>query len=103
MRLLDLDPNWWIEGEGRRGLGVLFQCPVHPGGACHVGVPFANPLDGGPRAARGGGEDGTHYWARTGDTFASLTLSPSIHVQDLQPDKTKTTHWHGWITDGEVR
>jgi hypothetical protein len=35
-------------------------------------------------------------WQRTGDTFNSISLSPSI-------DASKAGHWHGYITNGEIR
>ncbi len=105
MRLADLDPRWWGKGD-RHGLGLIFQCPVHPGGACHQGVPFTNPLDGGPRyeydRPRGDGKAWA-YWNRAGDRFEVLSLSPSILIPDIDADgKTVGTHWHGWITGGAV-
>jgi hypothetical protein len=54
----------------------------------------------------------SYHWLRTGDTFDTLTLSPSIHVlsvsrwdKDNPDDRSKwvaETHWHGWIVNGEV-
>jgi len=57
----------------RRGVGILDP-----------------PLDGGPPV------DGPkHVWTRTGDTFETLTLRPSI----LRMDGCR---WHGFVTNGEV-
>src|SRR5881394_2558423 len=65
MRLSELEPRWWISDhwrdetgrEGfdpdRYGMGLSFQCPVHPGGTCRIAVAFQNPIDGKPRATRG--------------------------------------------------
>jgi len=101
MRLADLHP-WFYDSGGtgisdkdgnpvplRKGVGIGFDCPC--GGDCGmVSVSFANPLDGGPPSRKDG-----HTWQRTGDTFETLTLSPSI--QRLNGCK-----WHGWIKNGEV-
>lgn len=35
------------------------------------------------------------YWERTGDTFDTLTLKPSIQ-------RVGGCAWHGFITNGEV-
>ncbi len=105
MRLVDLDPSW-VGADGRRGLGVTFECPAHPGGACYQGVFFANPLDGGPPYKDPDeGRPGVpvrHFWKRDGDTFETLTLAPSIHALDTAPDGKKVTHWHGFIRKGQV-
>lgn len=102
-RLTELSPRWRVDTEhglhpDRQGMGINFACPVH-GMPCMLGVWFANPLDGGAPAAS------QWLWTRTGDTFETLTLSPSIHAKDIieLPDgKRETTHWHGHITKGEV-
>lgn len=74
-------------------MGVTFECPVHPGGACRQGVWFANPIDGGPPYGGAG-----HLWQRAGDTFDTLALRPSIHAHDTDAQGTRTgTHWHGFI------
>jgi hypothetical protein len=54
-------------------------------------VPFANPIDGGPQLER-------HGWQRTGDTFETLTLTPSI----LRARARGGCGWHGFITNGAV-
>jgi hypothetical protein len=56
-------------------------------------VAFANPLDGGPPHI----SLGEPTWQRTGDTFETLTLSPSI-----LRTRPYGCGWHGFITDGEV-
>lgn len=74
----------------RDGVGVLFDCPC---GHCGIPVyvPFANPLDGSAQYDRQG-------WQRTGDTFDTLTLTPSIL---RNPDKGGCG-WHGYVTNGEI-
>ena len=99
MRLTDLNPHWCGAGgefvhhaDGsqvpkRHGVGLLFDCP------CGCGqrrlVAFSNPLDGGPVVESG------PAWERTGETFETLTLKPSIRV-------IGNCGWHGWIRAGEV-
>lgn len=98
MRLVDLEPRWLggtYSGPSRFGCGITFECPVHR--THRLGVKFANPLDGGDPLPD---EVGAHRWQRTGETFETLTLSPSI-------DASATTQyggpcWHGFITNGEV-
>lgn len=100
MRLVDLDPVFLGNGgEGvfladgspaprREGVGLACNCPC----GCERGlyVPFANPLDGGPPLEPRG-------WERKGDTFETLTLTPSI----LRVG-SDSCGWHGFITDGAV-
>jgi len=103
VRLVDLNPYWVGHGgEGvtqdgkpvprREGLGLAYDCPC---GKCETGrfVAFRNPLDGGlpihPDRA---------LWDRTGDTFETLTLTPSI----LHTPGKGGCGWHGYITNGEV-
>jgi hypothetical protein len=116
VRLVDLDPRWsgsnyWRDGVeyspgagdpafpgGRHGMGITFDCPVH-GEGCRLGVPFENPIDGGPK---GRGAQGKYWWQRSGETFDTLTLSPSVHVHDGDAENGPT-HWHGHIENGEIR
>lgn len=72
----------------RRGVGLTFRCPHCIG---RLYVPFANPLDGGPAMPNSRGCS----WQRTGDTFESLSLTPSV-------DASEGGCWHGFITNGEV-
>lgn len=110
MRLTDLDPGWWVTSEGstsgRHGMGLSFQCPCKPGCDLTLGVWFANPLDGGPPAPEG--EMPKPRWVRVGDTFETMTLTPSIDADspDLvkgKPELGKLGHWHGHITAGEIK
>lgn len=107
MKLTELAPRWasdryYRNASGvvvydgmRQGMGITFDCPH-----CRVtrlAVFFSNPRDGlppltteldPPHAAR-------KLWARSGETFDTLSLSPSI-------DASADGHWHGFITNGEV-
>lgn len=111
MRLTELDPRFvGAGGEGvynadgtpaveRHGVGLSFLCPCAECTAKRTGEPdqdfylrvfvgFANPLDGGPAFESGGPK-----WARVGDTFDTLQLSPSI-----LSDKAKGgCGWHGYV------
>lgn len=77
-RLADCNPRW-ITGRyaGRDDdtpVGVHFDCPEgHEG--CDDAIPFSPALNGGPAASW---YTSGAIWQRTGDTFATLTLSPSI-------------------------
>lgn len=71
----------------REAVGIDMDCPC--GCDRRLYVPFLNPLDGGPPAHPG------HGWERTGDTFETLTLKPSIRRMD-------GCKWHGFLTNGEL-
>jgi len=110
VKLTDLNPRWiGAGGSGvtqngqpvprREGVGVMFNCPCGKHGDDNpVYVPFANPLDGGPaydpKPGRG--------WQRTGDTFETLTLTPSI-LRVPSGDGPWDCAWHGFITNGEIQ
>lgn len=102
MRLADLNPVFPINGgEGvtrsdtgepvprTEGVGVIFDCPCGNKDDRHrCYVTFANPIGPGPHVHEKG-------WQRTGDTFDTLTLTPSIlRIGDCG--------WHGYITNGEI-
>jgi hypothetical protein len=103
VKLTDLNPRWAIDGEilvggqkivnyDRHGMAVSFDCPCCGGTsrATRLTVFLANPIDGGLPS-----DDGK-LWTRSGDTFETLTLSPSVDVSEYK-------HWHGHITGGEIR
>ncbi len=101
VRLVDADPgfyDWAPDRElnpqyagkpDRRGVGIIPECPIHED--CHVGVAFSNALDGG-----GPLEAGRPLWQRTGESFETLTLSPSIRVLG----GAGRCEWHGFIKNG---
>lgn len=102
MKLTDLSPVWIVTGDGRRGMGVTFCCPCP---TCRAATPvgeergrrlfamFSNPVDGGPPEPADDGP--SPRWLRAGETFETLTLTPSI-------DASASGHWHGFITNGEL-
>jgi hypothetical protein len=98
MRLVDLHPRWMDGFDGREKIGVIFDCPC--GCPQDNYVPFKNPIGGGESPHKLGA-----LWTRTGDTFETLSTTPSIlrHPFSADPDpKYHCKGWHGFITNGEV-
>lgn len=110
MKLIDLDPRWACDADivisgvnryfdGRVGMAVSFECPhcvqrersTGDRRVQRLAVWFANPIDGLPPT-----DDAKILWQRSGDTFETLTLSPSI-------DASKEGHWHGFIRNGSIQ
>lgn len=108
MKLTELDPRWftfhgWASASPFR-VGMTFLCPH-----CRnerLGVLFDKPIDPdnvalSPTAGfdydpvKFGAGLNMRVWNRTGDTFETLTLTPSI-------DGSGVGHWHGFITNGEI-
>lgn len=79
MKLTDLNPK--IVGDA-----LELDCPC---GCGRFWVVFdtADPDEAGTN----------HTWTREGDSFETMTLSPSIHRVRGCPKQ-----WHGWIRNGEV-
>jgi hypothetical protein len=106
MKLTDLKPRWTGYGNATESQqiinGVTFLCP-HCGlqAGQRLGVLFHPPID-----KAGWIEKGVTIfhsaveWTRTGDTFETLTLSPSINTAENKMEFLN--HWHGHITNGEV-
>lgn len=98
MKLTDLNPRW----VGLTGwssphpffIGVSFDSPAT---GQRLAVLFDPPIDPASLSATMGPVfPAARKWQRTGDTFDTLTLSPSI-------DTSHAGDWHGFITNGEVR
>lgn len=107
MRLTDLSPRWVGIGQSEHGaliFGLSFECPhctpdrvAFPQRLAVLFRPMIDPQ---------GWEARTtpilypqyHWWTRAaGETFADLTLTPSINAQGFEG------HWHGHIIGGEIR
>lgn len=71
-RLADCSPSWVVH-DGIR-CGLRFACPEGREDCWHV-LPFSPPLEGGVTTSW---QENGACWSRTGDTFGTLTLSPSI-------------------------
>ncbi len=121
MRLTELGPRWFdVPGIGTDKDGVTFLCPcarclsaprdehMARGGPYRLAAQFANPVGADPKPLMSQKEKMYHVhdlrtfdvppgylWKRTGETFETLTLSPSV-------DASASGHWHGHITNGEV-
>jgi hypothetical protein len=107
MKLTELDPRWITFGSAAENfkdkrwyLGLTFLCPH-----CReqrLAVFFQNEIDDGVRWAYETWDslkmvtDGHVLWQREGDTFDTITLKPSIDV-------SFDGHWHGFITNGDIR
>jgi Family of unknown function (DUF6527) len=96
-KLIDLDPRWFVLEEGGPRVGMSFLCPH-----CkkeRLGILFHHSGRGEMERqyilAHTHGDPNRFIWDLTGDDFTTLTLSPSI-------DASRSGHWHGFITNGEV-
>lgn len=100
MKLSALNPRWVSSGgEGitdsvtgapiphRERVGVTFDCPCGKCGKRGY-IPFQNPID--PQAPIN-----SAGWHRTGDTFETLSLTPSILRTEPHG-----CGWHGFLTNG---
>jgi len=90
--LTQADPHWASE-NGRVGVVMVFECPIHDH---YLSVPLRHPLDGGPALTNWFPSGAT--WEMTGDRndFSTLTFAPSIHVEGGE----KGCEWHGFIQNG---
>jgi hypothetical protein len=98
MKLTELNPRW----TGTRAIitGITFDCPH-----CRtqrLGVLFQNAIDPDKWLEKGvTRHHATCEWQRSGDSFDTLTLSPSIDTTEHRLDFADG-HWHGFIRNGEV-
>ncbi len=99
MRLSELEPHWIGVYNASPGsvldqvhIGVAFWCPHCR--ATRLAVLFRNPV-GPPLSDWPHVGLGDKFWERQGETFEDLTLTPSI-------DCSKSGHWHGFVTAGDV-
>jgi len=99
MKLTDLNPRWigrdgtFTPDASDGGCGVAFDCP---GCRKHtIAVHFDKPLDGGRARS-------TRSWDRTGETFDTLTLTPSILESISNGAGALIECWHGFVTNGEI-
>lgn len=98
MKLAELHPKWVVAGENRHGMGISFDCPAHRNHK--LAVMFENPIDGKPRA-----KESRNFWHRSGESFETLTLTPSVDASNNTPEKHLEFGkcWHGCITNGETQ
>ena len=96
MRLTDLDPRWYAV-NGKR-VGFTFNCPHCPPSDVHrlgIAVHQDGLIDPEPDNKRFW--PAGYVWEMTGGgSFDTVSLMPSV-------DASKSGHWHGFITNGEIR
>jgi len=104
LKLVDLEPRWTVGSDedchvDRQGMGIGFNCPIHRNH--RLVVFFSNPIDGGQPC-----KSVQFLWGRTGETFETLTLKPSIDASSnavqFGDGMIQTPCWHGFVTNGEV-
>jgi hypothetical protein len=96
MRLTDLNPRWIGFKDATLHYGVSFDCPTDRNR--RLVVHFQPPIDPEGWLQRGVAiptDREQFVWNRQGDTFETLTLSPSV-------DASKYGLWHGHIRNGEI-
>lgn len=106
-KLVDCDPSWVTDKSGTRN--IAFDCPEGHRG-CRKVIPFTPPIDG-------ASPDGI-AWTRTGDSFATLSLSPSIRsvpkyesreaaiADGVRVEYAAESMWcalHIFVTNGEIQ
>lgn len=105
MRLTEFDPRWFTFAHPADGadirIGLTFLCPH-----CRkqrLAVQFDPPIDPAGLFAKFGVQFPRTglIWGRYGDTFETLTLTPSIDVSRGATIEFEG-HWHGSITAGEI-
>ncbi len=101
MKLADLEPRW--AGYGPVKNAVTFLCPH-----CmkqRLGLTFDPPIDpeGWWQKMSRPTYEGIKVWRRdSGETFETLTLSPSLDFS-VPARIDFEGHWHGFITNGEIK
>jgi len=102
VKLVDLNPHWYVLEDGGPIVGLSFQCPHCPADkAIRLCIAFHHhgraAMDDQYILAHHGANDTQHIWDLRGqDDFSTLTLSPSI-------DASKSGHWHGFVIGGEIK
>jgi hypothetical protein len=101
MRLVDLEPRYFVRGEGGHPVGITFDCPCCVGKehgsrlavAIHMDGTNFDPDPDNPQQF----ETGETIWTvASGDSFDNISLTPSV-------DASGAGHWHGYITGGEIK
>jgi hypothetical protein len=97
-RLKNLNPKWLglqrpSIGGVESGEGLAFDCPVCPPEKGHrLAAFFENPIDGEPPAPWLGKSPTNPVWKRSGDSFGTLSIAPSLNYPCF----------HGWVECGRV-
>lgn len=116
-RLVDCNPRWvsgrYAGQDDDVACGIHFDCPEGHDGCSHA-IPFTPRLDGSPATSW---YTSLAIWQRTGDTFETLSLSPSILRQPQYASaaaavaagriaehvtESMLCAFHGFITGGQI-
>ena len=98
MKLVDLDPRFYLAADGLTPIGITFDCPHCLGSGQRLAI--AIRMDGTNFDPDPDNDQqfpaNEHVWTVvSGGGFPDLSLSPSI-------DASSAGHWHGYITAGEI-
>lgn len=86
-RLVDCAPHWvQYSPDPTSPDAIYFECPEGHDDCKHV-IPFTPALDGSSRSRDQQKQGNGAQWQRTGDTFETLTLAPSIRRIQRYPSK----------------
>ena len=92
-KLVDCNPRWgrYYHGQEIEDC-VTFDCPEgHE--HCLISVQVSPARDGSPQPVR---QRNGAQWQRTGDTFETMSLTPSIRSEG------PVCFFHGFVTNGEI-
>ena len=92
IKLTELDPRWGAEDDNRYCL--IFECPVPDCPMKYIAVPFKTFIGYDPEKH--------HIWTKAGDTFETISLSPSVDATRNKKGELTGCLFHGSITNGEV-
>jgi len=92
-RLIDCNPRWGTYYGERADRYLTFDCPEGHAD-CHHTIPFTPTRDGTAWAPASGA-----IWERSGDDFATMTISPSIRRVPGDHDRCAM---HIEIVDGKI-
>lgn len=97
MKLIDLEPRWFCAATGDHPVGFSFDCPccrkVRLAIAVHLD---GTALDPEPNMIQVIPANEKVWTVAGGSSFDDVSLMPSV-------DASSSGHWHGFITNGEVK
>jgi hypothetical protein len=98
VKLTELEPRYFVRHEGGQPVGITFDCPHCPGSGPRLAIALhmdGTNFDPDPDNPQQFETDDTIWTIAAGDSFDNLSLTPSV-------DASKSGHWHGFITNGEI-
>jgi len=94
-QLVDCNPKWGTSDAQLVTRYITFDCPEGHDHCWHT-IPFTPALEGGAQIST---QANGAIWYRTGETFETLTLVPSIR---RIPNRVDACAMHINITDGKI-